>query len=36
MYIQNRAEREWIQNRVEVGYAKLPRDEQLARTTQIK
>jgi 2-oxoglutarate dehydrogenase E1 component len=29
MYIQNRAEREWIQNRVEVGYAKLPRDEQL-------
>ncbi len=29
MYIQNRVEREWIQNRVEVGYAKLPRDEQL-------
>jgi 2-oxoglutarate dehydrogenase E1 component len=29
MYIQNREEREWIQNRVEVGYAKLPRDEQL-------
>jgi 2-oxoglutarate dehydrogenase E1 component len=29
MYIQNRHEREWIQNRVEVGYAKLPRDEQL-------
>ncbi|CAB4532086.1 MAG: multifunctional oxoglutarate decarboxylase/oxoglutarate dehydrogenase thiamine pyrophosphate-binding subunit/dihydrolipoyllysine-residue succinyltransferase subunit [Actinobacteria bacterium] len=29
MYIQNRQEREWIQNRVEVGYAKLPRDEQL-------
>ena len=29
MYIQNRDEREWIQNRVEVGYAKLPRDEQL-------
>ena len=29
MYIQNRQEREWIQKRVEVGYAKLPRDEQL-------
>jgi 2-oxoglutarate dehydrogenase E1 component len=29
MYIQNRIEREWIQNRVEVGYAKLPREEQL-------
>ena len=29
MYIQNREEREWIQTRVEVGYAKLPRDEQL-------
>ena len=29
MYIQNRQERQWIQNRVEVGYAKLPRDEQL-------
>ena len=29
MYIQNRVEREWIQNHVEVGYAKLPRDEQL-------
>jgi 2-oxoglutarate dehydrogenase E1 component len=29
MYIQNRQEREWIQNRVEVGFAKLPRDEQL-------
>jgi len=29
MYIQNREEREWIQTRVEVGYAKLPREEQL-------
>jgi 2-oxoglutarate dehydrogenase E1 component len=29
MYIQDPREREWIQNKVEVGYAKLPREEQL-------
>ena len=29
MYIQDPAEREWIQNKVEVGYSKLPREEQL-------
>ena len=29
MYIQHPAERQWIQDRVEVGYAKLPREEQL-------
>jgi len=29
MYIQHPAERQWIQQRVEVGYAKLPREEQL-------
>jgi 2-oxoglutarate dehydrogenase E1 component len=29
MYIQDPKEREWIQNKVEVGYAKLPREEQL-------
>lgn len=29
MYIQNPQEREWIQGKVEVGYAKLPREEQL-------
>ena len=29
MYIQDPVERQWIQNKVEVGYAKLPREEQL-------
>ncbi len=29
MYIQDPIERQWIQNKVEVGYAKLPREEQL-------
>ena len=29
MYIQDPKEREWIQSKVEVGYAKLPREEQL-------
>ena len=29
MYIQDPAERQWIQNKVEVGYSKLPREEQL-------
>ena len=29
MYIQEPQERQWIQERVEVGYAKLPREEQL-------
>jgi multifunctional 2-oxoglutarate metabolism enzyme len=29
MYIQDPKEREWIQNKVEVGYSKLPREEQL-------
>jgi multifunctional 2-oxoglutarate metabolism enzyme len=29
MYIQDPVERKWIQDKVEVGYAKLPREEQL-------
>jgi multifunctional 2-oxoglutarate metabolism enzyme len=29
MYIQDPVERQWIQNKVEIGYAKLPREEQL-------
>ena len=29
MYMQNPTERKWIQDKVEVGYAKLPRQEQL-------
>ena len=29
MYIQNPVERQWVQDRIEVGFAKLPREEQL-------
>jgi len=35
MYIQNPNERQWIQDRVEVGFAKLPREEQLRVLRQL-